>query len=59
MSNGLYVDKKRYIELLNAERKLQALEDHEVKDWAWYEDAMEDFDPVEDVSDTYYPRRIT
>ena len=52
MSNKIYIDveKKRYIELLNAERQLQALENNGVKDWAWYDESMEDYDPIEDVA---------
>jgi hypothetical protein len=54
--NNLGMSSKRIQELLNAERKLNALEAGGVDNWEWYDKAIESIrkeDKLEDVVDMY------
>jgi hypothetical protein len=54
--NNLGMSSKRIQELLNAERKLNALEARGVDNWEWYDKALESIrkeDKLEDVVDMY------
>jgi hypothetical protein len=54
--NNLGMSSKRMQELLNAERKLNALEAGGVDNWEWYDEALESIrkeDKLEDVVDMY------
>ena len=51
MEETVEISKKRYKELLKAERKLIALENAGVDNWDWYGDAMEEIWNEEDEED--------
>lgn len=56
--NTITIPKKRFVELLEAERKLMCLEHGGVDNWDWYGDAMQELeslnesDPVNETTIT-------
>lgn len=50
------ISKKRFIDLINTERKLRALSAGGVDNWDWYSDSLEEWEELEydaDISEIY------